>query len=195
MFIAPRHTAEQGITAATFRRRTWLGLLLGSVCLAGPAATVRAESEFAVKAAYLYNFAGLIKWPSSAFDSADSPFVIGIVGHDPFGGLDNVLRGRKVGSRPVQVRQVYPGDAPALRACNILFVSGPAGASDVMSAVRGLPVLVVGEAEDFARRGGTVGFVLKNQKVKLEINRDAARRAQLSIPSDLLAISQVVESR
>src|SRR4051794_16733239 len=51
--------------------------------------------EYQVKAVFLFNFAQFVSWPLS--QPADAPFVIGIVGDDPFGSyLDETVRGEKV---------------------------------------------------------------------------------------------------
>ncbi len=44
------------------------------------------SSEYLIKAGFIYNFAKLVEWPTSAFAQQDSPIVIGILGDDPFGG-------------------------------------------------------------------------------------------------------------
>jgi hypothetical protein len=38
--------------------------------------------EYAVKAAFVYNFAQFTQWPPEAFESADSPLVIGVLGEN-----------------------------------------------------------------------------------------------------------------
>lgn len=156
-------------------------------------AQARAESEYDVKAAYLFNFTRLVKWPASAFASPQAPLVIGVVGRDPFnGGLDGTLRGQKAGVRPIEVRHVSAGDAAALQTCHLIYVTAADRFPEVARAVQGHPVLAVGDAENFARNGGIIGFVTRDRKIKLEINNDAARQLRLSIPSDLLGIATIV---
>ena len=58
-------------------------LLLGL----GAPASLRAQisREYDVKAAFLYNFITITEWPEEAFTTPESPYVIGVVGYDPFG--------------------------------------------------------------------------------------------------------------
>lgn len=154
-----------------------------------------AESEYDVKATYLFNFTQLVSWPSSAFTSPQSPLVIGVVGRDPFGGgLGAAMRGQKAaGGRSIEVRAVSASDSEALQNCHIVFVSSSLRAADIARAVQGHPVLIVGESDGFASEGGIIGFVLnRDKKVKLEINNDAARRAQVKINSGLLGLAKIV---
>src|SRR4051812_6394668 len=78
-------------------------------------------TEYQVKAAYLFNFGQFVEWPARAYESPGAPFVIGILGDDPFGGaLDEVVRGETFGSRPLEVKRFK---APQeIGACNILFI-------------------------------------------------------------------------
>ena len=153
----------------------------------------RAESEYDVKAAYLFNFTSLVKWPASAFTSPQAPLVIGVVGRDPFsGGLDGALRGQKAGGHPIEVRHVGAGDSGALQRCHLVYVTASERVADVARVVQGRPVLVVGEVENAARSGGVIGFVKREQKIKIEINNEAARQLRLSISSDLLGIAKIV---
>ena len=154
----------------------------------------QAESEYDVKAAYLFKFTKFVEWPASAFPSADAPFVIGIVGRDPFGGLDRILDGKRTGEHEFEVRTLSAGDAAGLRACQMIFVTGAEEhrLGDIISALQGRPVLIVGESEGFAGAGGMLGFDLRQSRLGLEVNSSAARQARLKISSQLLNIARVV---
>lgn len=166
-------------------------LALAAVLAAAPA---RAESEYEVKAAYLYKVAGLVKWPASAFANPQAPLAIGVVGREPFAVISRTLRGLepKPGARPIEVRLLAAGDSAGLQASHIVFVGGAERIAGIAAAVRGRPVLTVGEVGEFARNGGMIGFVVREQRIKLQINNNAARQARLDIASDLLGIAEIV---
>ncbi len=179
------------ITSAASQVRSRLRIAIALLWLLIPAA--HAESEYNVKAAFLYNFTRLVKWPATAFATPQAPLVIGVVGRDPFsGGLNDILRGQKAGARPIEVKHLGTGDSAGLQNCHLIFVSSSVNVAEVARVVQGRPVLVVGESENFARTGGIIGFVVREQKIRLEINNDAARQMRLGIPSDLLAMAKIV---
>ena len=61
--------------------------------------------EYRLKAAFIYNFARFIEWPDDAFADGKAPFVIAVVGDDPFNGaLEQEISGKKVGGRSVVIR-------------------------------------------------------------------------------------------
>ena len=69
--------------ARLWRQLSCLALAL-ALCSAGAWGAPPA-GEYQVKAAYLFNFGQFVEWPAAAWDSLSAPFVIGIVGEDPFG--------------------------------------------------------------------------------------------------------------
>ncbi len=170
------------------RRVLWLAWVTWILCV--PA--VRAESEATVKAAYLLNFAKLVEWPASAFAGGPS-LVVGVVGRDAVGDeLARAFAGASANGRKIEVRRVSAGDAGALAACHLVFVPESVGGDGVIGAVQGRPVLVVGDSENFARRGGALGFVKEGGTVKFEANPKAAARNGLTVSAKLLRVARSV---
>ena len=79
--------------------------------------------------------------------------------------------------------------------CNILFVSRsePASVGEIVGALAGSPVLLVGEQDRFARKGGMINFIEVDKKVRFEINESDAKRAGLKISSQLLKLATLVD--
>lgn len=162
---------------------------LSALFLAGEAGAEDVLPEYRAKAACLYNFSKYVVWPPTAFPEADAPFVIGVLGRDPFGGLlDEIVASRSIGGRRILVRRFRrPGD---VRACHILFISRSERErlAQILSRLKGTSTLTVGETEQFLRRGGMIQFLLESSRIRLAINPDAAARAGLKIKSQLLSL-------
>jgi hypothetical protein len=62
----------------------------------------------------------------------------------------------------------------------------------VLASLRGKAVLTVGETEDFAEDGGMIAFLVEENKIRFEINLEAADKAKLKISSKLLALAKTV---
>lgn len=151
--------------------------------------------EYPLKALFLYNFGGYVEWPAEAFTSAEQPFVIGILGSAP---LDDTLRElaqtKKVAGRRIVVEQFPSVDS--VRACHILFIArdvSPQHERQVLANLQSQPVLIVGESPGFASRGGCVNFYIEANKIRFEINIEAARQQHLRISSKLLALARIVQ--
>jgi hypothetical protein len=65
----------------------------------------------------------------------------------------------------------------------------------ILEKLKGLPVLTVGENDQFLSQGGVVNFVKKDANIRLEINLDAARQSKLKISSKLLNVADSVTGR
>lgn len=177
------------LATARFGRLLLLGAALcGSVlpCLAS------GTSEYRLKAVFLFNFARFTQWPAQAFSSPTAPFVIGVLGEDPFASdLDELVRGEKVDGHLLTVRRFQ--QVEEIRECHILFVS-PGKArqlTQILSKLQGRSVLTVGETAEFPQRGGMIGFVT-GTTIKVRINVEAARAANLVISSKLLRAAEIV---
>jgi hypothetical protein len=182
-----------------------VGLLIGTTCLlfaialGGHAEGVDSSdsSEYLIKAGFIYNFAKLVEWPPTAFAQPDSPIVIGILGNDPFGAtLDRIVADKKIDGRGFAVKRVkWSKDLRELKDCNILFVSSSEKdhVDSVVDGMKGLPILTIGDAPGFAKRGGIINFTLEDNKVRFEVNVEAAKHADLSISSRLLTLAKIVQ--
>jgi hypothetical protein len=156
------------------------------------------DREFELKAAYLYNFGRYVEWPHKA--ATDVPFVIGILGKDPFGTqLDRIAAQRTILGRKISILRF--NSAKDTKPCQILFVaSRPAKASDedtpaerlraALEVLKDQPVLVVADTPGLARKGAAITFLvdLDENRIKLEINLEAVKRRGLKISSRLLAL-------
>lgn len=172
----------------------YLALLLCAT-LAGHRLVAAAPlNEYAVKAAFLYQFTRFVEWPPSMFPDAEAPLVVGVLGHDPFGDhLRAATQGRTAYGRPIVVRSVRHGEQ--LRQCHVLFVSASEEGRipDVLRTVGTAGVLTVGDSPGFAEAGGTMNFVIEASRVKLEVNIGAAERARVRISSKLLTLARIVD--
>ena len=149
--------------------------------------------EHEVKAAFLYHFAQLVDWPEAAGGPGE-PFVVAVVGEDPFGSALEALAGKSVRARPIEVRRYASAAAMDRARPHLLFAGGDAEAVDrTLAAVDGQPVLTVGERAGFAERGGMIGFrVTPDGRVGFDINLRRAERAGLRMRSQLLKLARIV---
>jgi hypothetical protein len=151
--------------------------------------------EYVVKAGFLFNFAKYVEWPAEAFDKADTPISIGIVGADPFGdGLEKTLKNKTVRNRSFVVLR-FP-DRSGLQRCHILFIprTEKENLAAILKQVESWPVLTVGEDDGFSRAGGTTNILIEKEKPRLEVNPDAAERARLTIDPKLLKVAAIVRT-
>ena len=147
-------------------------------------------TEYQIKAAFLFNFAKFVEWPPTAFAGATSPIVIGILGENPFkDDLAGMIRNKTVDGRPLVVKQF--GSATEATNCHILFISTSEKDKlpEILKGLKETSVLTVGEMDHFTESGGMIRFVLKEQKIRFQINNGEATRAKLKISSKLMSLA------
>ena len=150
-----------------------------------------AEGEYKVKAAMLYNFAKFVEWPATSFGS-DSRIMYCIAGKSRLLETMLDLQGKLIKGRSVFVREI---DRPAdVSGCQVLFIAQPerARVSSYLQQTSNHPILTVSDLEQFAEAGGMIGFSENDNKIRFDINQEAARKQGLKISSHLLNLGRRV---
>ena len=132
-------------------------------------------------------FGQFVEWPSQSYSSPNAPFVIGVVGKDPFGKtLDDVVRGESLGGTavhgaPLQGHRRHRGLQHPVHRTQRDGAPGPG-----LGAARGRNVLTVTDIEGAERRGAIIVLVNEENRMRMRINLSAARASELVISSKLL---------
>lgn len=171
----------------------FFGLLCREAHVAGAELSM---TEYEVKAHFLLNFTKYVDWPPSSFDGTNSPIFIGLYGEDKFGvTLKKTVEGKTIAGRQILIHLVEKDGLS--EKCHILFipVSDKKRLGEILNKIKALPVLTVGEIDQFMEQGGVINFVKKEGMIRLEINLEAARRANLQISSKLLNVADVVKGK
>jgi hypothetical protein len=173
------------------------GRLLAIVALIALAAVGRAclaaepHSEDAVRAAYLYRFAGYVAWPDAA--AADAPFVIDVLDSPSMAReLRRILAAHSINGRTTQVREIT--ELRDVGNAQILYVA--AGRASLLRSLRpqghsGL--LLVTAEEDGLSTGSVINFLTVDSNVRFEVSLSAAERWGLKISADLLGVAVRVQ--
>ena len=155
------------------------GMMLSSPAVAQP-------TDTAIKAQFLPRFARYVTWPNGAMPKGSDPFVLCVIGDDPFGGqLDDAARSQLIDGRRIVVRHM--DSAAGVDGCQIAFVDG-ARAGTFLAAIGRKPVLTVTDSADGGQRG-IIHFVINGGRVRFFIDQAAASQRGLSISSRLLALA------
>ena len=196
--LGPPHDILIGVRrCGAFRRPSFRSLsILVGVCVIyflAASSLARAQSkadEYRIKAAFLFHFAQLVDWPQAALGDEKNPLTLCTFGDDPFhGDLETTVQGKSIGTHPLQVR--HAKQVEQIAGCHVLFIGSAerARASQLITVLNNDAVLTVGETDDFIKQGGIIGFRVEKDKVRFEINVEAADRAKLKISSRLLLLA------
>jgi hypothetical protein len=142
----------------------------------------------AVKAAFVYKFQIYVTWPQTAFASADTPFLLCIVGATPDADLiERAVRGQAHDGHPIEVRRL-----PALTAhsrCHEAVI-GPADPKFIqtqLDAASAFDTLTITDTPAPVR--GVINFVIADDTVRFAIDEALSGRLHLSVSSKLLRLA------
>jgi hypothetical protein len=186
----------KGLSPARLKR--CCGLLCATLLLLlGPLtrAADPAPTEYEIKAAYLFNFAKFVEWPSGSLRT-NEPIRIGILGRGNF--LDEIyktINNKKIDTHPVRV-ETY--DSLPAQLPHILFIASAPERRQLRRLLNespDQPVLIVGQIESFCESGGAINLKRDGRKIRFEVNPKAAERRQLKMSSKLISVAlRVVET-
>lgn len=151
-------------------------------------------TEYQIKAAFIYNFARFVDWPTQAFASDTSPMIIGVLGKNVFGDdIEQIIGGRDIQGHPLEFKEF--NSVADVTNCQVLFIS-PSEKNHlpkILDRLGNTNILTVGEADDFLDEGGIIHLLIVEDKVRFEINNQAAKKAGLTISSKLLSLAVKVQ--
>ncbi|GBC60223.1 hypothetical protein DENIS_1174 [Desulfonema ishimotonii] len=168
----------------------WAGLL----CPARSPAQPLAGSEYQVKAGFIFHFVRFTQWPVSAFSGPDSPLVICIAAQGADADILFGLSGKVIRHREIIVRRYRPAAEADVGPCHLLFIASEdrAYVRELLSDNKKPNLLTVGETGGFTKMGGIINFFMKDNRLRFEVSRTAAREAGLKFSAQLLMSAEIV---
>ncbi len=153
------------------------------------------NTEYNLKAAYLYQFTKFTQWPGRLFVDQNSPIKICILGKNPFGKSLDSFSGRASQGRNLSI--TYISSLHSISSCHVVFIcrSEDQRLPQILRHIENAPVLSVSDIDNFAQRGGIIGFVPRQRKVGLEINVAASHTSGTKISSKLLEVATLVRGQ
>jgi hypothetical protein len=152
-------------------------------------------SEYKIKAAYLYNFAKFVEWPAEVLADPSLPLSICIIGKDPFGKAIDTIKNKTIKGRKLLIRRFTSIDD--LKDCHVIFISPSEkkNLARILEKIKDMHMLTVSDIDGFAERGGMINLNKVKNKIRLEINIDAAQYAGLKVSSKLLKIAKIIKGK
>ena len=174
-----------------WRASRWIAIIATVLLSSCSSVYGQTASEYEIKAAYLYNFAKLAQWPPDAMPNSTSPVVFCVFGaEDEFARvLRTTLSGKSIGSRSVSVS--VDDDTHDTSSCNVIFfrTSGRNRTPRALAALSGKSILLVGEDEAFLGNGGMINLVVKDGKVRFQVNAGALEQAHIQYDPSFLSMA------
>jgi hypothetical protein len=165
-----------------------LTLLLAVITVSAGAQSVAAP---ALKAAFLYNLAKFTEWPADALPAGAS-LVLCATDAPVAAALAVTAGGRSIGGHSIEVR-LLNADSSTLRECHLMYVGdlGRKAAGPLLDALKGAPMLTVGDREEFVQLGGIAQLFIEDGQMRFAISVESAQRARLQLSAKLLSLARI----
>lgn len=156
-----------------------------------------AVNEEDLRAAYLFNFASLVEWPTKALPAAATQLTLCHVGQDDASngrGIEALMRlaGRKVNEREIVFKRVQA--ISELKNCQIAFVGEleKGNANKLSDVLRSSAVLTVAMERDVTNNARDIAILLAidADRMVFQINDDYAKRTGLVFSSKLMRLAK-----
>ena len=179
------------MTIASKLKILWICLL---ILLAGvnPLRAEEISQEYQLKLAFMVNFARFITWPEESFTPAEPQLTLCVLGKNPFSNALRGVEGKKVGDRTLKVKQLEALGKE--QQCHLLFVSqSEAGnLANLEPALGRRPIVTVSDIPGFAVAGGSIEFVVKDEKLSFVINNSIMKDRGVRASSSLLNLAAAI---
>ena len=168
-----------------FFKKANLFLLLLFLCI--PGSSYAEVTKEQLKAVYLYNFLSFVKWENN------TEVNICVIGNKEVSDLLEQIHQKQASPIPFIVRPLT--NAKDISSCQIAFLDGSQDKhlKNFITNSQSQTSLTVSDSPGFAKQGGVIEFVQRNNNLKLQINLTNAKKRKLKISSRLLKVSEVVE--
>ena len=147
-------------------------------------------TDYKVYANIIYRFTKYIEWPEN---KQPGDFVIGIVGNSPlYDELSGLTANKLVGDRRIVIKKLA-ANAAAYN-CSILFISQDESRSlkRIVLLTTDTPVLLITEENGLAKKGACINFIIVDDRIKLEINKNNILSRNMNVASELLKLATII---
>lgn len=144
------------------------------------------------KAVFLYNFTRYFEWSDK---KKVGNFVIYVVGKNEnlISELKTLASKKKVGNQDIEIKNSFAFD-PSISS-NIIYLLSEVSKSipDATSKSKSNSTLVVAETPNACKTGSSINFVVIENKLKFEYNKNNAVKAGLKTNDDIKALAINIE--
>ncbi len=155
------------------------------------------HAAYEIKTAFIYNFTKFIEWPEGTFTEANPNYVVCVIGEDRFGNSLDLLKNKTSKGKSfnvVRIPELSGNNSLDIERCDILYISPSTRRTlpEIIDRLKNSNTLTISDMDGFAKMGGVIGFVERDNKIGLQINTGAAKKMDLKISSRLLKLVDII---
>ncbi|MDA3947197.1 MAG: YfiR family protein [Helicobacteraceae bacterium] len=146
-----------------------------------------------IKAAYIFNFIRYTSWPE--VDEKEAVFHLCVHKNSDIRQSLKLLENKIVKNQSITIVSVEnPGEELSLCEVLVLPELKEEELKTFISAAKSSKILTVSDSEGYAGLGVMINLVVRDNKVKFEVNLDEIEDSELKISSNLLKLATIIQS-
>ena len=137
-----------------------------------------------------------IQWPVPSSRNLDKPkFTICINhSHELNDSLNEWAQSGLIKNKPVSIKYLEY-DTHQLSSCNILYIANNKKLSFLLNQAKKYHILTISDISGNAKRGVLINFFKEKEKLRFEINLDAAQESGFIISPRILKLATIVNNK
>jgi hypothetical protein len=152
------------------------------------------EKVIGVKAALIYHSSTFVTWPKDTFKKRNSSLIIGVWGSKSIQStLKDATKNTTISDHPIKIIPITIEDDWS--SLHIIYVDSSV-AEDYfemdITEYNKYPILTLSDDPRFAKQGGMIQIHIVNNKPKISVNNEAAKRKKITLNSQLLKLADIV---
>ena len=169
--------------------RVWLSLRLALLLAWLPLQAGAQDAEYALKAAFVFNFAVFTQWPEPALPIGTPLQLCAYGGNTMLEALIS-LNDKLVNGHRVQLRQLDAGSGA--RNCHVLVLDARDRErwNSFRRELAGANVLTVADDRQIGANGAVLALMTDRSRIVFDADLEAARQAHLTLSSKLLRLAR-----
>lgn len=170
------------------RRLVCFIFILGSLPFISPA-IAQTQPEYAMKAAFVYNFTLFTQWPTLP----NNTLTICTLESDTLHYELEKFKDHQPHGATLAIRKI--SQLETIKDCQAVFISehDKHRFSVISSLIQNAPVLTITDVPELANKGMVITIKIENKRIVFEVNTLAAKKANLHLSSKLLSLAKSVD--
>lgn len=149
-------------------------------------------TEYQVKAALVFNFLRFVDLPAQRI--FNNKIHLCSFENNPLSQELKLLDNRQIGENRIVYMELKEDN---LEKCSVFIVNkrGKEELNSLLEKVYQMGILTISDIDGFGELGVVINMFVQDEKVKYEINLDAADKTGVKISSRLLAIARIIQKK
>jgi hypothetical protein len=194
-----RLAPQRGLNPGSMRKQrskisTQTAIALITILLLSPMTRGQDVTEPALKAAFIINIAKFTNWPedgpASSVPPAPKAFSMCVLGDTAVGeALERSVQDRLLEGSSISVTRLKRSES--VRGCRLLYLSGVTKeqSAQILTALKGTPVLTISDLGGFNELGGVVQFFFERGQLRFSVGMESVKKSGLQLSAKLLDLA------